>query len=159
MKCDAETNPPEVVDAGQLVVEIGIAPVKPAEFVVFRIAQFSGGAGLRVVAPQRIRRKPLMAKGLPNLPSDALASYLFAIEIDRIEIAQFSEVSGLASEVDVIELKENTRDGKLVIHKAPGAVKPATITLKRAKNASKALWHWHEAIMQGKLGEPGATAR
>ena len=32
------------IDAGQLVVEIGIAPVKPAEFVVFRIAQFSGGA-------------------------------------------------------------------------------------------------------------------
>ena len=43
-----------------------------------------------------------MAKGLPNLPTDALASYTFAIEIDRTEIAQFSEVSGLASEVDVI---------------------------------------------------------
>ena len=33
-------------DAGILTVEIGIAPVKPAEFVVFRISQFSGGAGL-----------------------------------------------------------------------------------------------------------------
>ena len=92
-----------------------------------------------------------MAKGLPNLPSDALASYTFAIEIDRTEIAQFSEVSGLASEVDVIELKENTPDGKLVIHKTPGAVKPATLTLKRAKNSSKALWDWHEAAMQGKI--------
>jgi phage tail sheath protein FI len=46
VKCDAETNPPDVIDAGQLVVEVGIAPVKPAEFVVFRIAQFSGGAAL-----------------------------------------------------------------------------------------------------------------
>jgi phage tail sheath protein FI len=44
VKCDAETNPPEVVDAGQVVIEIGIAPVKPAEFVVFRLAQYSGGA-------------------------------------------------------------------------------------------------------------------
>ena len=42
VKCDEETNPPEVRDVGQLIVEIGIAPVKPAEFVVFRIAQFSG---------------------------------------------------------------------------------------------------------------------
>ena len=42
VKCDAETNPPEVRDVGQLVVEIGIAPVKPAEFVIFRISQFSG---------------------------------------------------------------------------------------------------------------------
>jgi hypothetical protein len=46
VKCDAETNPSEVIDAGQLVVEIGIAPVKPAEFVIFRIAQFSGGTSL-----------------------------------------------------------------------------------------------------------------
>ncbi len=42
VKCDEETNPPEVRDVGQLVVEIGIAPVKPAEFVIFRISQFSG---------------------------------------------------------------------------------------------------------------------
>lgn len=42
VKCDEETNPPEVRDVGQLIVEIGIAPVKPAEFVIFRIAQFSG---------------------------------------------------------------------------------------------------------------------
>jgi phage tail-like protein len=94
-----------------------------------------------------------MPKGLPDLPSDALASYTFAIEIDRTEIAQFSELSGLASEVDVIELKENTLDGKLVIHKAPGAVKPATLTLKRAKNSSTALWDWHQAVMQGKIGD------
>jgi phage tail-like protein len=94
-----------------------------------------------------------MAGGLPNLPSDALASYLFAIEIDSIEIAQFTEISGLASEIDVIELKENTRDGKLVIHKSPGAIKPPTITLKRAKNSSKALWDWHEAMVQGKVSE------
>lgn len=39
VKCDAETNPPESIDAGMLVVEVGIAPVKPAEFVVFRISQ------------------------------------------------------------------------------------------------------------------------
>jgi uncharacterized protein len=44
VKCDAETNPPEAVDAGIVACEIGIAPVKPAEFVVFRISQYSGGA-------------------------------------------------------------------------------------------------------------------
>lgn len=43
VKCDAETNPPEVIEAGQVVVEIGIAPTKPAEFVVFRLSQFSAG--------------------------------------------------------------------------------------------------------------------
>jgi phage tail sheath protein FI len=39
VKCDRETNPPESIDEGKLVVEVGIAPVKPAEFVIFRISQ------------------------------------------------------------------------------------------------------------------------
>jgi len=46
VKCDAETNPPEVIDAGQLVCEIGLAPVKPAEFVIFRIGQMAAGGGV-----------------------------------------------------------------------------------------------------------------
>jgi phage tail sheath protein FI len=46
VKCDAENNPAENRDAGILTVEIGIAPVKPAEFVVFRISQFAEGSGL-----------------------------------------------------------------------------------------------------------------
>jgi phage tail sheath protein FI len=45
VKCDAETNPPEVIEAGQVICEIGISPVKPAEFVIFRLSQFTGGGG------------------------------------------------------------------------------------------------------------------
>ena len=43
VRCDAETNPTEVVDAGMVVTMIGVAPVKPAEFVIFRIGQGAGG--------------------------------------------------------------------------------------------------------------------
>lgn len=42
VKCDAETNPPEVRDVGQLIVEIGLCPTKPAEFVIFRVSQWAG---------------------------------------------------------------------------------------------------------------------
>jgi phage tail sheath protein FI len=41
--CDASNNPPSSVDEGRLVVDVGIAPVKPAEFVIFRISQWQGG--------------------------------------------------------------------------------------------------------------------
>jgi phage tail sheath protein FI len=44
--CDESNNPAEGIDAGQVVCDIGVAPVKPAEFVVFRLAQFSGGTSL-----------------------------------------------------------------------------------------------------------------
>ncbi|HKE97455.1 MAG TPA: phage tail sheath family protein [Actinomycetes bacterium] len=46
VKCDRETNPAEAIDAGQVLCEIGVAPVKPAEFVIFRLSQFSGGTSL-----------------------------------------------------------------------------------------------------------------
>jgi hypothetical protein len=44
VKCDAELNPVESRDLGMLICEIGICPVKPAEFVIFRISQWSGEA-------------------------------------------------------------------------------------------------------------------
>ena len=42
VKCDEELNPPDVRDLGQLIIEVGLAPVKPAEFVIFRITQWAG---------------------------------------------------------------------------------------------------------------------
>ncbi|NES89100.1 MULTISPECIES: phage tail sheath subtilisin-like domain-containing protein [Okeania] len=42
VKCDAETNPKEVRELGQVVTLIGVAIVKPAEFVIFRIQQTAG---------------------------------------------------------------------------------------------------------------------
>jgi phage tail sheath protein FI len=43
VKCDEELNPADVRDRGQLILEVGLAPVKPAEFIIFRFSQFSGG--------------------------------------------------------------------------------------------------------------------
>ena len=43
VKCDKDTNPPEIRELGQVVTEIGVAIAKPAEFVIFRIQQITGG--------------------------------------------------------------------------------------------------------------------
>ncbi|MEO0948020.1 MAG: phage tail sheath C-terminal domain-containing protein, partial [Cyanobacteria bacterium J06641_5] len=43
VKCDAELNTPETMMLGRLYVEIGVCPVRPAEFVVFRISQWAPG--------------------------------------------------------------------------------------------------------------------
>jgi phage tail sheath protein FI len=43
VKCDTETNPPEEVDLGRVTILIGMAPVKPAEFVIFRLSQTAVG--------------------------------------------------------------------------------------------------------------------
>jgi uncharacterized protein len=43
VQCDENTNPQEVRDAGQVITEIGVAILQPAEFVIFRIQQQTGG--------------------------------------------------------------------------------------------------------------------
>ena len=42
VRCDETTNPPEVHEPGQVVTEIGVAIVRPAEFVIFRLSQWAG---------------------------------------------------------------------------------------------------------------------
>ena len=44
VKCDAELNPPGVRDAGQVICEVGVAIVRPAEFVIIRISQWTAGS-------------------------------------------------------------------------------------------------------------------
>ncbi len=43
VKCSAENNPPEAVEQGILVCEIGVAPAVPAEFIVISVTQNTGG--------------------------------------------------------------------------------------------------------------------
>lgn len=46
VKCNAETNTSETIELGQVITEIAVAVVKPAEFVIFRIRQFAAGSEL-----------------------------------------------------------------------------------------------------------------
>ena len=44
VRCDRTTMTQDDIDNGRLIVLIGVAPVKPAEFIIFRIAQWQGGS-------------------------------------------------------------------------------------------------------------------
>ncbi|MCX4857525.1 phage tail sheath subtilisin-like domain-containing protein [Streptomyces canus] len=48
VKCDHETNPPEAVEAGVVVTQIGVAPTVPAEFITVRVIH--GASGVTVDA-------------------------------------------------------------------------------------------------------------
>ena len=41
VKCDAENNTTETMTLGRLYIDVGVCPVRPAEFVVFRISQWN----------------------------------------------------------------------------------------------------------------------
>jgi phage tail sheath protein FI len=44
VKCDAENNPPDQVDNGQLICDVGVAPVAPAEFIMISLVQTMAGS-------------------------------------------------------------------------------------------------------------------
>jgi phage tail sheath protein FI len=46
VRCDRSTMTQDDIDNGRLICVIGIAPVKPAEFVIFRLAQWQGGSAV-----------------------------------------------------------------------------------------------------------------
>ena len=44
VRCDRTTMTQGDLDAGRLIVLVGVAVVKPAEFVIFRVGQFTAQA-------------------------------------------------------------------------------------------------------------------
>jgi phage tail-like protein len=86
----------------------------------------------------------------PNQPNDAITAARFSITIDGYEIAAFSELQGITTEVEPVELMEST-DNEVILKKLPGKAKPATLVLKRGKNSSMELWAWHEAVLMGDI--------
>lgn len=89
---------------------------------------------------------------------DVLASYAFEFEVEGISIAQFAQVSGASGSVGVIEHRENTKGGKPIVKKMPGATSYGDITLRRGRTTSNALWEWFKQVEQGRINEARKNA-
>jgi phage tail-like protein len=83
-------------------------------------------------------------------PGDAITAARFSIVIDGYQIASFSELIGISTEVEPVELLAST-ETEVMLMKLPGQKKPPTLTLKRGKNQSMELWLWHEAVLMGDI--------
>ena len=86
---------------------------------------------------------------LPDL--DSSVGYSFGLEVDGVMIKQITEVSGLKMEQDVIELKQNTKDGKYAIKKLPGRWKAGEVTLTRGLTADTSFEKWIKDSQMGKM--------
>jgi phage tail-like protein len=81
--------------------------------------------------------------------NDPLRNVRFRVEIDGVEAAGFSEVSGLNAETEIIEYRQGTEH--TTVRKLPGLTKFANVTLKRGITDSMELWEWRKAIMDGDI--------
>jgi len=79
---------------------------------------------------------------------DAITAATFVLTTDGYELASFSELQGITSEVTPTEYLSSA-DKSTVQKKLPGKPKPPTLVLKRGKNSGMELFAWHEAVRKG----------
>lgn len=83
--------------------------------------------------------------------ADLLTTFSFHVELDGVDIGAFKEASGIESKTEIVEYKEATKSGKMIIRKQPGAMSWSDITLKRRIDNSTELWDWRREVENGSI--------
>jgi len=71
------------------------------------------------------------------------------VELDGMLVAGFSEVTGLSSELEVMEVPEGGLNA--YAHRLPVRVKLQPIVLKRGMTKTNELWNWYADVMGGMI--------
>ncbi len=81
----------------------------------------------------------------------AITAARFSITVDGYEIASFSELQGIRTEIKTVEFVESGDRG-LVQTTIPANPVLAQLVLKRAQTTDPQMWTWHEAARFGEMG-------
>lgn len=92
---------------------------------------------------------------MPRRETDPVGNYNFQVEVEGVNVARFSEVSGLEIETEVIEYREGSDAAG--IRKLPGLHKFGDITLKRGITQSRDLWDWYREILGNNISRRTAS--
>ncbi|MEW2581661.1 phage tail protein [Streptomyces syringium] len=76
------------------------------------------------------------------LTGDTFSSSTFAIELGKFQVETVQDVSGLTLEQDVVEVRQVSATGELIVRKQPGARKTGEITITRGMDKSTAFTDW-----------------
>jgi Bacteriophage tail sheath protein len=151
LKCDAENNSQSSIDNGVLNIQVGFAPLYPAEFVTIQIQQLSGQGNSwgGQLAPQI----SLQAQRL-----DPYKNFKFRLKWDGKYVAGFSKVSSLRRTTEVIEHRSGGDPSSP--REDPGPNKFEAITLERGLTQDSAFNAWAAGVQSHgpKLGTEASTA-
>jgi len=81
------------------------------------------------------------------LTGDTFSSSTFAIELGKFQVETVQDVSGLTLEQDVVEVRQVSATGELIVRKQPGARKAGEITVTRGMDKSTAFTDWIKATL------------
>ena len=75
----------------------------------------------------------------------------FGLEIDGVELARFTAVSGLGYESEVVTFQDTLADGKVITRKRPGRISFPDIVLKRGLSSDNSLVEWYQTVVDGQV--------
>jgi phage tail-like protein len=81
--------------------------------------------------------------------ADAQPIHRFYLQIDGVNLAIFTEISGLQVETDTFEYIEGGNNG--FVHKLPGQTRVGNLTFKRGLVATNELFNWYMQVASGKI--------
>jgi phage tail-like protein len=85
-----------------------------------------------------------------NVARSRGSRFAVLLQLEAVGIqAQFSEISGLGSETEVIEFREGGQND--VVHKIPGRLKYPDIVLKRGITTDASIWVWRKMVEDGNI--------
>ncbi|MFJ6617974.1 phage tail protein [Kitasatospora sp. NPDC091335] len=73
---------------------------------------------------------------------DPLSTHIFGVQLGGYNVESVKEISNLTVEQDVVEYKQVTQEGKLIVRKQPGARLPGEVTITRGLDKSGAFTDW-----------------
>ncbi len=83
--------------------------------------------------------------------SDPLPSFTWGLDIEGVEVAYFTECTGIGSENQVIEHKVVDKGGKELTMKIPGRRTWGDLTLKRGVTGEMQIWDWRDMVEKGEM--------
>lgn len=88
------------------------------------------------------------APAQPGAFVDPYRSYNFRMEVGNQLAGYFTECSGLGARVEAIQWRAGDTGRR--VHRLPGRLEYADVTLRYGLTASTHLWDWFKAVMDGK---------
>lgn len=82
---------------------------------------------------------------------DPLVTFHFMLDVGGTVKGFFTEISGLGSETEIVEMKGSDPSGKDFIIKTPGRLKFTDVTLKRGITNNMDFWDWRQLVVDGKV--------
>lgn len=89
---------------------------------------------------------------MTDRPDDPLAGFSFRLSLGNVEIAGFSECTGLEMETRVFEYQEGGVNSHLL--KFPDQTQMSNLVLKRGVTLSTELFDWYLDVARGTFGHP-----